>query len=98
MSSNLSRVFAPIELIVFLIPASVRTVFGMALLLLGFDNLARTATGDESKIQRVSAVRVGPFSTRRTAETQRSSLSQFAFRPAGAEAGRFSWKYSLPLW
>jgi hypothetical protein len=27
-----------------------------------------------------------------------SSLSQFAFRPAGAETGRSSWKYSFALW
>ena len=31
-------------------------------------------------------------------KTQLSSLSQFAFRPAGAETRRSSWKYSFPLW
>jgi REP element-mobilizing transposase RayT len=39
-----------------------------------------------------------PFSARPTHETQQSSLSQFASRPAGAEAERLSWKYSFPLW
>jgi hypothetical protein len=105
------------------------------------DNLPSIAIGDASKIQRVSAFRVGPFfwppDTRKRlgmlrqahtsassverkclihfkhrtvrpqrmngaffsgpAKTQGSSLSQFAFRPAGAETGRSSWKYSFPL-